>query len=416
MTTFFDTTRRILAILIGLSIPISTALTNILCPLAFLLILAEGQYKQKFSMLRQHPITVAVMLLFAIMLLGFLYTPVSFSEAGRMLSKYREFLYILLFLLIFRDNTTRQWGLYGFLSAMGIILFLSYLVVITGWHIGKGTPGDPSLFKSYITQSLLMALAAHLVAVQCWNQTQWWRWLLGIVVLLALYNILFISAGRTGYLILFCLIFLFFYQTYRLRGVLLGVIVLTLLSVVVYMYSGVLRERVNDLSESVQNPQQGENPTSAKMRLEFYKNSLTLIAQKPVFGYGTGSFTHEYKKLAEHQDIILTTNPHSDYLMIAVQWGLIGVGLFIFLLYVMWHATRYLETQPAQMAQGLVVTIAVGSAVNSLWMDNAEGHIFAYLAGVFYGGLMLTSKGERFKGLVSERFIPQKNDVWAVPR
>ncbi len=411
MPAFFDTTRRTLAILIGLSIPISTSLTNILCPLALLLILAEGHYQQKFSSLRQHPIAVAAVLLFTVMLLGFLYTPVSFFEAGRILSKYREFLYIPLFILIFRDSTTRQWGFYAFLAAMGITLFLSYLVVITGWQIGKGIPDNPSIFKNYITQGLLMALATHFVAVQWWHKTQGWHWLLPIIVLLALYNILFMSAGRTGYLILFCLIFLFFYQTYRLRGVFLGIVVLALLSIVVYMQSDVLRQRIDDLSESVQTSQPKENPTSAKIRLEFYKNSLTLIAQKPVFGHGTGSFTYEYQKFAEHQDIILTTNPHSEYLMIAVQCGLIGVGFFIFLLYVMWQTTGSLKISQAHKAQGLVVTIAVGCLVNSLWMDNTEGHIFAYLVGVFYGGLTLTSKKKRFNGLVPERVIPQKNQA-----
>ncbi|HEC83777.1 MAG TPA: hypothetical protein ENI48_00825, partial [Thioploca sp.] len=87
MTAFFDTARRSLAVLIGFSIPISVALTNILCPLALLLMLAEGQYKQKFSTLRRHPIVAAAVLLFAVMVLGFFYTPVSFLEAGRILDK-----------------------------------------------------------------------------------------------------------------------------------------------------------------------------------------------------------------------------------------------------------------------------------------------------------------------------------------
>jgi len=37
------------------------------------------------------------------------------------------------------------------------------------------------------------------------------------------------------------------------------------------------------------------------------------------------------------------------------------------------------------MAEGLVLTIAVGCLVNSLWLDSTEGHLFAYLIGIFYG-------------------------------
>jgi O-antigen ligase len=384
MITCFAYTRRVLVILIGLAIPISTALTNVLCPLAILLLLAEGQYKQKFNILSRHPLAVTALLLFAVMSLGFLYTPVSWVEAGRMLDKYRELLYIPLFILLFADEKTRRWGLYAFLSAMGVTLFLSYLMTLTDWSIGKGTPQNAFVFKNYITQGLLLALAAYFLAVYAWQQQRWY-WL--IIILLALYNILFLSEGRTGYLIVFCLILLFAYQTYRLRGLIVGSLLLVLLSGLIYSYSNVVKTRLNSVSENLQHYQQGETDTSIGLRLEFYKNSLVLIAQSPLWGHGTGSFSYKYQQLAQPQGIIATTNPHNEYLMIGVQWGLIGMGLFIYLLYQLGLLAVYLPPPQSWMAQGLVVTIAVGCLVNSLLLDTTEGHLFAYLIGVLVGGL-----------------------------
>lgn len=390
MTAFFENTRRTLAVLIGFSIPISTALTNILCPLALLLILAEGQYQAKWQKLQMHPIAVLAALLFTMMILGILYTPVSWFETGFMLNKYREFLYIPLFILIFRDNQSRRWGMYAFLTAMGITLFLSYWMVITGWEVGKGTPESPFIFKNYITQGLLISLAAYFIAVYIW-QTSQQRWLGSIIVFLAIYNVLFMSAGRTGYLILFCLILLFCYQIYRLRGLLISSLVLAFVSVFIYMSSDILQQRINKVSYDWQDYQQGETHTSVGKRLEFYQNSWTLFTQKPIFGHGTGSFSHQYQQLANQIGIEPTTNPHSDYVMIAVQWGLIGVGVFICLLSGLWYTTRYLRTPDRFQAQGLVITIVVGCLINSLWLDNTEGHIFAYFIGMFYGELRLTS-------------------------
>ncbi|HHB93247.1 MAG TPA: hypothetical protein ENK59_08565 [Thioploca sp.] len=376
-------TRYILAILIGLSIPTSTALTNILCPLAFLFILVEGQYTQKLSVLYQHNIALVAILLVITILLGFLYTPVSLSEAILMLDKYREFIYIPMFILIFTDEKSRKWGLYAFLAIMGITLFLSYLMVITGLDIGKGNPQNPFIFKNHITQNLLMALATYFIAIKAWWEKQW---LYSIIIILAIYNILFMSAGRTGYVILFCLILMFFYQIYYLKGILIGGIILITGAGIVYSSSGILQQRVDKAITNIQDYQHGETNTSVGIRLEFYKNSLILISKKPIFGSGTGSFSHEYNKLFT-KNINNTANPHNDYLMIAIQWGMIGVGLFILLLYTMWHVSYSLTGQTKFMAQGLVITIIVGCLINSLWLDNTEGHIFAYLIGIFYGGI-----------------------------
>ncbi|NJO16698.1 MAG: O-antigen ligase family protein [Thioploca sp.] len=384
MITFFAYTRRGLVVLIGLAIPISTALTNVLCPLAILLLLAEGQYKQKFNTLWQHPLAVTALLLFTVMSLGFLYTPVSLVEAGRMLDKYRELLYIPLFILLFSDEKTRRWGLYAFLGAMGITLLLSYLMMLTGWSIGKGTPQNAFVFKNYITQGLLLALAAYFLAVYAWQQRRWY-WLL--IILLALYNILFLSEGRTGYLIVFGLILLFAYQTYQFRGLIFGSLLLILLSSLIYSYSAVVKKRVDSASANLHSYQQGETDTSVGLRLEFYKNSLILITQQPLWGHGTGSFSYEYQQLAEKQGIVATTNPHNEYLMIGVQWGLIGMGLFIYLLYQLGMLAIHLPLPQSWMVQGLIVTIAVGCLVNSLLLDTTEGHLFAYLIGVLVSGL-----------------------------
>lgn len=381
-----DTTRRILAILIGFAIPISTALTNILCPLAILLLIIEGQYKQQFKFLRVHPVAMFALLFVGFMLLGLLYTPVPFTEAGLILDKYREFLYIPIFILFFRDPISRKLGLYAFISAMLLTLVVSYLMAFTGWEIGKGSaqnPEAPYIFKNYITQSLLLALVAYFIAVQAWQER---RWILPrvIAVLLIIYNIMFLSEGRTGYLVLFCLILLFCYQTYRLRGAIIGSIFLVFLTVLVYQSSEVLKDRIDNMSEGVQAYKQTETDTSIKMRLEFYENSLNLLTEKPIFGHGTGSFSYEYQKLAQDKEINPTKNPHNEYLMIGVQWGVIGIALFIALLYIMW-------LKATMMAQGLIVTIAVGCLFNSFWLDSTEGHLFAYLIGIFYGGIKLTN-------------------------
>jgi len=417
---FFDNSRIILTILIGFAIPISTALTNILCPLAFLLLLVEGGYQKKgrffLERLKNNPIVIAALLLFLLIVIGVFYTSVSMSEAGFMLDKYRELLYIPLFILLFREEKTRRWGLYAFIAAMGMTLLVSYLMAVTGIPLGKGIPENAFVFKNYITQSTLMALAAYFLAVLCW-QSQRWGWVCGLIIVLAIYNIIFLSEGRTGYLILFCLILLFSYQTHRLRGLIVGSVFLAILSFLAYNHSSALHKRISHLPEQVQEYQQGNASTSIGMRLEFYKNSITLIAQQPIWGYGTGSFTYQYNQLSQQQAGVYSENPHNEYLMIGMQWGLLGITFFVYLLYLLWYTARRLAPFQAWMAQGLVLTIVVGSSVNSLLLDTTEGHLFAYLTAVFYAGLNTSSTiKENSNTIKLFNLMNGSNFIWHIKR
>jgi O-antigen ligase len=308
-----------------------------------------------------------------------------------LLDKYRELLYVSLFLLLFRDNNSRYWGLYAFIISMIITLLLSYLIAFGGWEIGKGTVDNPTPFKNYITQGLLMSLVGYFIIVQGLQATRN-RWLIAIAILLIFYNIFFMMAGRTGYLIVICLILLGGYQSYRWRGLLIGLVCTGMLGILIYMNSEVLQHRIANTFSDLDRYEQGITEGSTAMRYEFVKNSLILITQHPWIGSGTGSFDQEYQALIADQNMRLTTNPHSEYLMIAVQWGLIGLSLFLYLLYRLWQLSDLLPNANRWMAQGLVITMVAGCLVNSLWLDTTEGHLFAYLIGLFYSPLLCVSK------------------------
>lgn len=376
-------TTQILVFLIGFSIPISPAFTNIFCVLAVAFCFVKGEVSQ----LRHHPLVKTAMGLLVVMLIGMLYTSASWSEAGRMLDKYRELLYIPVFIWLFRDQPTRQLGLYAFLSAMGLTLLFSYCMAWGGWEIGKGTVANSFVFKNYITQGLLMSLAAYFLAVQLWQPTTRWRKLRAILLGLALYNVVFMIQGRTGYVVLASLVLLFMYQTYRYRGLGWGSLLVVISGLFAYQTSDLVQQRVNNVASGIEAYRYGEMAGSIPGRIGFLHNSTRLILQHPLLGTGTGSFTHEYQQLAQQQGILPTTNPHNEYLMIAVQWGMLGASLFIYLLYQLWTTSYLLPPQPAWMGQGLVVAMAIGCLFNSLLLDTTEGHLFAYLIGLFWGGL-----------------------------
>lgn len=378
----------VLAFLSGLSIPVSIFFTNIFCLIVLIVVIFEGNNKEKLSIIIHHPISQIALCLFSLGLVGLLFTSADFSDASYVLKKYREFLYIPMFLIFFQDPKSRTWGLYGFFAAMGLTLLATYIVALTGFGASLGRVDESGTFKNYITQNLLLALAIYFIAVQ-FSLKQRWKYPLATFILLALYNMLFMSMGRTGYLVIFALTSLLFFQIYKLRGLVVACLALSLLSVLLYNTSMVFQDRINIISEDLERYQQGDVDLSNSIgsRLEFYENSLLLIKEHPVTGSGTGSFATEYQNLAQQKGQQAVNHPHNEYLLIAVQWGVIGLSLFIYLLYLLWKSSRQLEKPQQMMAQGLVLAIVIGCLFNSFWLDTTEGHIFAFFIGLLYAKL-----------------------------
>jgi len=376
--------------LLGFALPTSTAGTNLSAFILTCWILLTVFYKphQQWQALRQQAVARIALLLFAVIVLSVLYTPVNFAIAWDTIDKYREFLFIPIFLLIFKVASLRQVGFIALLSAMLLTLLLSYLIAVTGWELGKGTPDNPFVFKNHITQGVLMSLTAYSLLVISLYFPRWRWWCIGLA-LLAAYNVLFMTQGRTGYVLLGCLALLFVFQVYRWRGLIFGSLFIVAFSALAYSHSDVLQARLDKTWHNVEAYQQGQADSSVGARLEFYQRGWQLFAERPVLGTGAGGFYLAYQELAARTDTTPTDNLHNEYLMIAVQWGSVGLGLFILLLYYLWRESLQLAKPYQWLAQGLVLVIVVGCLANSLWLDNTEGHVFAFLIGILYNEMRL---------------------------
>ena len=124
-----------------------------------------------------------------------------------------------------------------------------------------------------------------------------------------------------------------------------------------------------------------ENNSSLLLRLNYYNYSWQLIKQKIWFGYGTGSFSNEYKQITNNNSLIATNNPHSDYLLIFMELGIFGVfllcSIFVTIFY---YSLFYLNG--FERLLGLIVTISYGlSCVFNPWLsDSVVGISFASMS------------------------------------
>lgn len=384
------------AILLGVSIPIAVALDNLLLAVLLLAWLLGGGWREKLSIIRRHPVTPAVLGMCALVLLGCFYGPKDSADTLRFLRKYANLLLILLLLPLFRDPRDQLRALIAFGVAMGLTLLLSFLLwygLIPENPLKGRLADNPVFFKLHITHSLFMALAGFLALVAALHVTrQRWRMLLLGAALLAAFNVLFMVHGRTGQLVLVCLLAYLFIDRFRWRGVLLAAAGALVVLVVAYQLQAPVFERFALAAAELQQwtgattAASEANDTSVGLRMNYALTALQIFREHPLFGVGTGGFTSSYAVIADARGLVESNNPHNQYVLIAAQYGIVGLGMLLLLYYLIWRSAGQLAKPWQLAARGLLLAILIGNLFNSFLLDHAESLLFVWMCGVLLAG------------------------------
>jgi O-antigen ligase len=207
-----------------------------------------------------------------------------------------------------------------------------------------------------------------------------------VFAVLSSFDLLFLIAGRTGHIVFIAMLVLLLVQ-YRAQAKKYWLVILIVSSfstAITIKTSESIQSRIGDIELAISNPEASD----IGRRLIFWKTSLRIIADNPLFGAGTGSFTRESLAHEIEHPNMSGNNPHNEYLLIASQLGVVGLAVFIWLLYLMFRVALSLPQPYSHAAQGLVVAMAVGCLFNSFLRDHAEGHFFAIFAGLLFSSAM----------------------------
>jgi O-antigen ligase len=346
-------------------------------------------------MILQNPVAKAALLLFGILFAGCFYGVAQVAEGLKVLGKYDDLIFIAVLLPIFSHARLRAYGQYAFMAAMVLTLLLSYLIWLGVFlHtplFADRLPDNPVVFKLHITHGILMGFAAFAFAVYAVYASGIRRWLMLILSLLATYNVLLMTLGRTGYIVIFALGIYLIFALFRRRSLVLGLGAIIVAATLTYLMSANVQTRVCQAIHEAQiwQPMQGNNEASSiGTRMDYYTNATKIIRKNPVFGVGTGSFEASYKKEIEGTAMERAKNPHNQFLLFWAQTGILGLFAFLYLLWAAWHAAAQLPTPTEKMlARGLLITLITGCLFNSLLLDHAEGVFFAWFSGLFFAGL-----------------------------
>ena len=375
-----------------IAIYLSTSLAIVISGVLGLLWLLTAQFQKLPAVLKDSPVAAWALLLYACFFIGLSYGDVPSEAAFSTLRKYRELFFIPLLSCFFTNERYRLWAWKAFVIASVLTLLGSYLMDFGIMDILRH---KAFTLKSRITHSIFIAFFMFFCAHKAFDNKKHARWYL-VLLIVGVYNLFFLVDGRTGQLVFMVLVPLFAAQRLGKKGLLVSMSLLIILMSLYFSFSdkSVRIHEGLDNTQAYLNHQTQKKPTSMNIRYKFWENSLKLVAEKPWLGHGTGSFAQEYQRVTGAK-LAKVKNPHNEFLLIAVQLGLLGFVVYSGFLCSQYYCSRTLPDPDKWLAQGLLFTLIITSLFNSPFLDHTEGHWFAAMIALCFAPNISHGKHEQ---------------------
>ncbi|MFL2548922.1 MAG: O-antigen ligase family protein [Gammaproteobacteria bacterium] len=388
---------------------ISTAATNFFLILtvfsAFILCIKDNSFDEIF---RNDFFFKICFLIFFLFVISSSYTIAEPNETLNSLKKYIKIIYIPFLFYYLKTFKNHDLVLKYFLIGATFILVLSYVKYfffinmenfykdIKFLNISVNIDiieTRSSVFQNRIIQGVALSFYSFLCLYYAKKNNNLILYFLSI---LAFINIIFMSDSRTAYiLITFLFAFSFFkiITNNKFRLFFLSLIILLMTT----NFSNNLEHRINLTKNNIKQIQDENYNSSIGMRYIWLKVGVQNFLDEPILGNGVGSFYKLIENYLDKKNIkyvngnseigssegissnpLVTNNPHSEFVSISVQLGILGLLSFFIFLYLLFINCN----SPMSVATFIVVLIS--SLFNSAFYDNMLGLFLIILISLFY--------------------------------
>ena len=368
---------------------------------------------------RSHPILLPIAVFTALAGVSVLYSPTRYTSAIDFAKLFTVIVFFLVSLNAFFDQNSARLALYAIFFSGLIVAALSILQLAGGlsWLFPR-YPGNPQ--RMYSTFGNDSGVAGYLLPVLP----------IGIGLFLTSRSkgakwIWFASTGAIAYAILAChtrgvwlgafvaLVFFLVNMVRRreLRGMLtahgrytlLAAVLAVILVVAQLMVPGASTDEIDTLDRITSTftvEQVGVN-----LRAVFWGAALRMVADRPVFGFGLGSYKY-YSQLYQGKlmaalgpaswlqpNELETVRAHNDYVQLASELGALGVAVLVWGMFVFWKCVRERLRRTADASSSCILLsclagltgVAVFAATNFPFHLIAHALVSMFLLAVVVG-------------------------------
>mgnify|MGYP001228917777 FL=1 len=332
--------QQFLFILLGVFIPTSIAITNLIIGFLALCWILERNFITKFNVIKSSKWMLAIFALIGLYLLGMFWGDQHLNADWQ----FQRLALLLIFPILMTMNLNQEtikravFAFLGtaFISALAAVAINNNIILPLSEYLSFIDPSwRNSAFITYNYHNVILALATTLSLYVLVEKKSKYTYLL--LLFIAVYSIsIFTERGRAGQVI-FNLSLVFYIIYYNRRNLLRLFTLLVLLfsfQFVIYSSTNVYKDRFDAVSNIIQNNGVRRVGNIQDIRYIFVRESLNRIVEKPILGYGTGSFgTIFYEEVNSGHIFDRHTTPHNQYLYVWFELGIVGLVLLLLIFY-----------------------------------------------------------------------------------
>ena len=332
--------QQFLFILLGVFIPTSIAITNLIIGSLALCWILERNFITKFNVIKSSKWMLAIFALIGLYLLGMFWGDQHLNADWQ----FQRLALLLIFPILMTMNLNQEtikravFAFLGtaFISALAAVAINNNIILPLSEYLSFIDPSwRNSAFITYNYHNVILALATTLSLYVLVEKKSKYTYLL--LLFIAVYSIsIFTERGRAGQVI-FNLSLVFYIIYYNRRNLLRLFTLLVLLfsfQFVIYSSTNVYKDRFDAVSNIIQNNGVRRVGNIQDIRYILVRESLNRIIKKPILGYGTGSFgTIFYEEVNSGHIFDRHTTPHNQYLYVWFELGIVGLVLLLLIFY-----------------------------------------------------------------------------------
>jgi O-antigen ligase len=332
--------QQFLFVLLGVFIPTSIAITNLIIGLLALCWIFERNFKAKFDIIRSSKWMLAIFALIGLYALGLLWGD-QHLNAEWQFQRLALLLVFPVFMTMNLNQETIKRAVFvflgtAFISAFTAIAINNNIISPLGGYLSFIDPSwRNSAFITYNYHNVILALATTLSLYVLIEKKSKYTYLL--LLFIAVYSIsIFTERGRAGQVIfnLSVVFYIIYYNRKKLIRLFTLLVLLFSFQFVIYSSTNVYKDRFDAVSNIIQNNGDRGKGKPDDIRYVFVKESLKRIIEKPILGYGTGSFGTIFKEQVKSGHIFdKHTTPHNQYLYVWFELGILGLVLLLLIFY-----------------------------------------------------------------------------------